>query len=94
MEQFPSDVLESLKKTIQDRVSKYEFKFNDYLSCDVDFYETIKNYLISMGLFNPQTDELTISSPAKEQYHFDVKIVRPIYKFDFTIAQPEGDKNE
>ena len=45
-------------------------------------------------MFNPQTDELTISSPAKEPYHFDVKIVKQVYKFDFTIKQSQGDKNE
>ena len=93
MEQLPNDVIESLKKNICDRSNKYEFRFNDCLSCDPSFYDAIKEYLISVGMFNPQTDELTISSPAKEPYHFDVKVVKPVYKFDFTIAPPEG-KNE
>ena len=91
--QIPDDVLESVKKAIWDRANKHEFRFNDHLSCDPSFYGAIKEYLISVGMFNSQTDELTISSPAKEPYHFDVKIVKPIYKFDFTIAPLEG-KNE
>ena len=45
-------------------------------------------------MFNPQTDELTISSPAKEPYHFDVKIVKQVYEFDLTIEPQQGDKNE
>lgn len=93
MEQLPNDVIESLKKNICDRSNKHEFRFNDCLSCDQSFYDAIKECLISVGMFNPQTDELTISSPAKEPYHFDVKVVKPVYKFDFTIAPLEG-KNE
>lgn len=94
MEQIPNDVLESVKKSIYDRAKNYEFKFNDHLSCDSSFYDAIKEYLISAGMFNPQTDELTISSLAKEPYHFDVKIVKQVYAFDLTIEPPQGDKNE
>ena len=93
MEKMPNDVLESLMKTIRDRANKHDFRFNDCLSCDSSLYDAIKEYLISVGMFNPQTDELTISSPAKEPYHFDVKVVKPVYMFDFTIAPLEG-KNE
>ena len=92
MEQLPNDVIESLKKNICDRSNKHEFRFNDCLSCDQSFYDAIKECLISVGMFNPQTDELTISSPAKEPCHFDVKVVKPVYKFDFTIAPPEVKK--
>lgn len=94
MEKMPNDVLENLIKTVCDRAKNHEFRFNDRLSCDSSFYDAIKNCLISAGMFNPQTDELTISSPAKEPYHFDVKIIKPIYKFDFTIEPPQEDKNE
>lgn len=93
LSQIPEDVLESVKKDIGDRANKHEFRFNDCLSCDPSFYDAIKECLVSAKIFNPQTDELTISSPAKEPYHFDVKVVKPVYKFDFTIA-PLEDKNE
>lgn len=85
MEQMPNDLLENLMKNINDKAKNCEFKFKDRLSCDSGFYDAIKEYLISAKMFNPYTDELTISSPAKEPYHFDVKIVKPIYRFDFTI---------
>lgn len=98
MEKMPNDVLdnviESVKKAIYDEATKHEFKFNDRLSCDSGFYDAIKEYLISSKMFDPQTDELTISSPAEEPYRFDVKVVKPIYKFDFTIEPPQEDKNE
>jgi hypothetical protein len=94
MEQMPNDVLENLMKNINDRAKNCEFKFNDHLSCDSSFYDAIKNYLISAGMFNPQTDKITISSLAKEPYHFDVKIVKQVYEFDLTIEPPQGDKNE
>lgn len=91
---MPNDVLENLMKKINDKAKNHEFKFSDHLSCDSSFYDAIKDYLISAGMFNPQTDELTISSPAKEPYHFDVKIVKQVYEFDLTIEPPQGDKNE
>lgn len=94
MEQMPNDVLENVMKAIYNEAKNHEFKFNDHLSCDSSFYDAIKEYLISAGMFNPQTDELTISSPAKEPYHFDVKIVKQVYAFDLTIEPPQGDKNE
>ena len=94
MEQIPNDVLENLMKNICDRAKNCEFKFNDHLSCDSSFYDAIKNYLISAGMFNPQTDELTISSSPKEPYRFDVKVVKSVYKFDFTIIPPKENKNE
>ena len=94
MEQLPNDVIENLKKNINDKAKNCEFKFNDHLSCDSSFYDAIKNCLISAGMFNPQTDELTISSSPKEPYRFDVKIVKQVYEFDFTIKPSQGDKNE
>lgn len=54
----------------------------------------LKIFLISTGRFNPQTDKLTISSPAKEPYHLDVKIVKHVYEFDLTIEPPREDKDE
>ena len=93
MEKMPNDVLdnviESVKKAIYDEATKHEFKFNDHLSCDSNFYDAIKNYLISAGMFNPQTDELTISSPAKEPYRVDVVITKRLFEFDITIAPPD-----
>ena len=94
MEQIPNDVLENLMKNICDRSNKHEFRFNDCLSCYSGFYDAIKEYLISAGMFNPETDELTISSSPKEPYRFDVKVVKSVYKFDFTIIQPKENKNE
>ena len=91
---MPNDVLENLMKTICDRANKHEFRFYDCLSCDPSFYNAVKEYLISSKMFNPQTDELTISSPSKEPYHFDVKIVKQVYEFDLTIKPSQGDKNE
>lgn len=94
MEKMPNDVLENLMKNICDGAKNHEFRFNDGQPCDSSFFDAIKDYLISSKMFDPQTDELTIRFPAKEPYHFDVKVVKPIYKFDFTIEPlPEG-KNE
>lgn len=89
MEQIPNDVLENLMKTVCDRAKNHEFRFNDCLSCDPSFYDAVKEYLITSKMLDPQTDELTISSPAKEPYHFNVKIIKPIYKFDFIISPPD-----
>lgn len=86
MEQMPNDVLENLMKTVCNRAKNLEFKFNDHLSCDSSFYDAIKDYLISAGMFNPQTDELTIGSPAKEPDHIEVKVTKRLFKFDLTIA--------
>lgn len=96
MEQMQNDVLENLMQAIYNEANKRElFRFNDWLSCcDSSFYDSVKEYLISAGMFNPQTDKLTISSKAKEPYRFDVKVVKSIYEFDFTIKQPQGDENE
>lgn len=89
MEQMPNDVLENLMKKINDKAKNCEFKFNDHLSCDSSFYDAIKDYLISAGMFNPQTDELTISSPAKEPNRVDVKITKRVFEFDITVAPPD-----
>lgn len=96
MEQMPNDVLESLMQAIHNEANKRElFRFNNWLlSCDSSFYDAVKECLISAGMFNPQTDKLTISCKSEEPYRFDVKVVKPIYKFDFTIERPQGDKNE
>ena len=94
LQQIPEDVLESVKKAIYEKATSQEFEFNDHLSCDSNLYDAIKNLLISTGMFNPQTDKLTISSHAKEPYHFDVEIVKQIYEFDLTIEPPQGDKDE
>ena len=96
MEHVLNDVLESLIKAIYNEANKRELlQFNDWmLSWDSSFYDAVKECLISAGMFNPQTDELTISSPAKEPYRFDVKVVKPLYKFDFTIEPPLEGKNE
>ena len=89
MEQFPSDVLESLKKTIWEMASNHEVIFDYCLACDQGFYDAVKEYLISVGMFNPQTDELKISSPAKEPNRIDVKVVKRLFEFDLTIDKPE-----
>ena len=95
MEQMPNDVLENLMKNICDRSNKCGLlRFTDWLSCDSSFYDEVKECLISSGMFNPQTDKLTLSCVPNEPYCFDVKVVKPIYKFDFTITLPQGDKNE
>lgn len=96
MEQVPNDVLESLMEAIYNEANKRElFRFNDWLlSCDSSFYDAVKECLISAGMFNPQTDKLTISCSSKEPYRFDVKVVRSVYKFDFTIEPPQVNKNE
>lgn len=96
MEQVPNDVLESLMEAIYNEANKRElFSFNDWLlSCDSSFYDAVKECLISSGMFNPRTDKLTISCQSKEPYRFDVKVVKPIYKFDFTIIPPKENKNE
>lgn len=96
MEQMPNDVLENLMRAIYDEANKRElFRFNDWLSCcDSSFYDAVKECLISSGMFNPRTDKLTISSKAKEPYRLDVKVVKPIYEFDFTIKPPQEDENE
>ena len=86
---MPNDVLENLMKKINDKAKNCEFKFNDHLSCDSSFYDAIKDYLISAGMFNPQTDELTISSPAKEPNRVDVKITKRVFEFDITVAPPD-----
>jgi hypothetical protein len=39
-------------------------------------------------MFNPQTDELTICSPAKEPDRIEVKVTKRLFKFDLTIAPP------
>lgn len=84
--QIPEDVLESVKKAIYEKATNQEFEFNDHLWLCQDFYDAIKNYLISVGMFNPQTDELTIGSPAKEPDHIEVKVTKRLFKFDLTIA--------
>lgn len=89
LQQIPEDVFENVKKAIYEKATSQEFELKDHLSCDSSFYDAIKNLLISTGMFNPQTDELTISSPAKEPYHFDVKIVKRVYEFDLTIEPPQ-----
>ncbi len=89
MEQLPNDVLESVKKAIYEKATNQEFEFNDHLRLSQNFYDAIKNYLISVGMFNPQTDELTISSPAEEPNRVDVKITKRVFEFDITIAPPD-----
>ena len=89
MEQFPSDVLESVKKTVYEKATNQEFEFNDHSWLSQDFYDAVKNCLISVGMFNPQTDELTISSPAKETDRVDVVVTKRLFEFDLTIAPPE-----
>ena len=87
--QIPEDVLESVKKAIYEKATDQEFEFNDHPWLRQDFYDAIKNDLISVGMFNPQTDELTISSPAKEPDRIEVKVTKRLFKFDFTIAPPD-----
>lgn len=64
MEQMPNDVLENLMQAIYNEANKHElFRFNDWISCcNSSFYDAVKECLISSGMFNPQTDQLTISS--------------------------------
>ena len=89
MEQFPSDVLESVKKAVYEKATNKEFEFNDHSWLCQDFYDAVKNCLISVGMFNPQTDELTISSSAKKPDRIDVKVIKRLFEFDLTIAPPE-----
>ena len=87
--QIPEDVLESVKKAICEKAANQKFEFNDHSWLCQDFYDAVKNCLISVGMFNPQTDELSISSPARESDRVDVKITKRVFEFDITIAQPD-----
>lgn len=86
LSQIQEDVLESVKKAICEKAASQEFEFNDHSWLCQGFYDVVENYLISVGMFNPQTDELTISSPAKEPNRVEVKVTKRSFEFDITIA--------
>ena len=81
---YDEDTLRDVKNKIYELCKSYNFDYSDD-PCLTHYFDVIKEFLISLNMFNPQTDELSISHKPETPEIIDVAVKRPLFKFDITL---------
>lgn len=85
---YDEDTLRDVKNKIYELCKSYGFDYNDD-PCLTHYFDAIKEALIFANMFNPQTDELSISHKPETPEIIDVAVKRPLFKFDVILNVPK-----